>query len=54
MQHHKVAIIGAGAAGIGMAITLKDFGITDVIILEKGTVVRVELPLEKGDIQNEA
>ncbi len=38
MQHHKVAIIGAGAAGIGMAITLKDFGITDVIILEKGTV----------------
>ena len=35
MQHHKVAIIGAGAAGIGMAITLKDFGITDVIILEK-------------------
>ncbi len=27
MQHHKVAIIGAGAAGIGMAITLKDFGI---------------------------
>ncbi|HHO1573457.1 TPA: NAD(P)-binding domain-containing protein, partial [Staphylococcus aureus] len=38
MQHHKVAIIGAGAAGIGMAITLKDFGIKDVIILEKGTV----------------
>ena len=35
MQHHKVAIIGAGAAGIGMAITLKDFGITDVIILKK-------------------
>ncbi len=33
-----MAIIGAGAAGIGMAITLKDFGITDVIILEKGTV----------------
>ena len=25
MQHHKVAIIGAGAAGIGMAITLKRF-----------------------------
>ena len=23
-------------------------------VLEKGTVVRVELPLERGDIQNEA
>ncbi len=37
MQHHKVAIIGAGAAGIGMAITLKDFGITDVIILKRNS-----------------
>ncbi len=35
MQHHKVAIIGAGAAGIGMAITLKDF-VYMFIILEKG------------------
>lgn len=34
-QHRKVVIIGAGAAGIGMAITLKDFGIDDCLILEK-------------------
>lgn len=34
-QHRKLVIIGAGAAGIGMAITLKDFGIDDCLILEK-------------------
>lgn len=34
-QHRNVVIIGAGAAGIGMAITLKDFGIDDCLILEK-------------------
>ncbi|MGZ0075368.1 NAD(P)-binding domain-containing protein [Staphylococcus aureus] len=47
MQHHKVAIIGAGAAGIGMAITLKDFGIT-VIILEKGTTSDIHLNIRQS------
>lgn len=33
-----MVIIGVGVVGIGMVIILKDFGIIDVIILEKGIV----------------
>jgi putative flavoprotein involved in K+ transport len=35
---HKVIIIGGGPAGIGVATTLKDFGISDVLIFEKGKI----------------
>lgn len=35
MSHHRVIIIGAGAAGVGMAITLQEFCIKDVLIVEK-------------------
>lgn len=37
-MHHRVVIIGAGAAGIGMAIALKDFDLEDVLIIEKGNI----------------
>lgn len=35
MSHHRVIIIGAGAAGVGMAITLQEFCIKDVLIVER-------------------
>ena len=35
MSHHRIIIIGAGAAGLGMAITLQEFNIKDVLIVEK-------------------
>ncbi|PTG35784.1 pyridine nucleotide-disulfide oxidoreductase [Staphylococcus capitis] len=38
MTHHQVIIIGAGAAGIGMAITLKDFDMQDILVIEKGSI----------------
>ena len=38
-QHHSIIIVGAGAAGIGMAITLQDFNLSDVLILEKIVLV---------------
>ena len=38
MSHHRIIIIGAGAAGLGMAITLQEFNIKDVLIIEKGTI----------------
>lgn len=34
----SVAIIGAGAAGIGFAATLKSYGFRDFVVLEKGEV----------------
>ncbi|MBK0041287.1 MULTISPECIES: NAD(P)/FAD-dependent oxidoreductase [unclassified Leuconostoc] len=34
----KIIIIGAGAAGIGLGVTLKQFGVDDVLILEKGNI----------------
>jgi cation diffusion facilitator CzcD-associated flavoprotein CzcO len=34
-EHHRVAIIGAGLAGIGMAIRLRQRGIEDFVILER-------------------
>ncbi len=36
-QYNKVAIIGAGFAGLGMAIRLKQQGETDFVILEKSS-----------------
>ena len=35
MSHHRVIIIGAGAAGVGMAITLQEFCIKDVLIVKR-------------------
>ncbi|RIL77634.1 pyridine nucleotide-disulfide oxidoreductase, partial [Staphylococcus equorum] len=37
-QHHRVIIIGAGAAGIGMAVTLKQIQMEDVLVIEKDTI----------------
>lgn len=38
-QHHRKAIIiGAGAAGIGMAVTMKTFDWHDVCVIEAGTI----------------
>ena len=34
-QHHRVAIVGAGFAGIGAAIRLKQDGIDDLVLLER-------------------
>jgi cation diffusion facilitator CzcD-associated flavoprotein CzcO len=36
LPHHRVAIAGAGFAGLGMAIQLKRSGIEDFIVLERG------------------
>lgn len=35
-QHHRVIIIGAGAAGVGMAITMKTLHVEDVCVIEAG------------------
>ena len=37
-QVHEVAIVGAGAAGLGCAVALKEFGVDDVIILDRHEV----------------
>ncbi|BCU53337.1 pyridine nucleotide-disulfide oxidoreductase [Staphylococcus auricularis] len=37
-QHRRVIIIGAGAAGIGMAVTLQDFNMDDVLVIEGDTI----------------
>ncbi|ARJ50776.1 NAD(P)/FAD-dependent oxidoreductase [Staphylococcus lutrae] len=37
-QHHRVIIIGAGAAGIGMAVTMKTFQFDEICVLESGTI----------------
>ncbi|REI21970.1 pyridine nucleotide-disulfide oxidoreductase [Staphylococcus felis] len=37
-QHHRIVIIGAGAAGIGMAVTLKTLNVEDVLVIERGTI----------------
>jgi cation diffusion facilitator CzcD-associated flavoprotein CzcO len=34
-EHHRVAIIGTGFAGLGMAIRLKQAGIEDFVVLER-------------------
>ncbi|HVD00687.1 MAG TPA: NAD(P)/FAD-dependent oxidoreductase [Candidatus Dormibacteraeota bacterium] len=35
MRHHRVAIIGCGFGGLGMAIRLKQSGVEDFVVLEK-------------------
>ncbi len=35
---HQVAVVGAGAAGLGCAAALKEFGIDDVVILDRHEV----------------
>lgn len=39
VEHHRVAIVGAGFAGIGMAITLRRAGYRDVVVLERAGAV---------------
>ena len=34
-QHYKVGIIGAGFSGLGMAIKLKQSGMTDFVVFER-------------------
>ncbi len=34
-EHHRVAIVGSGFAGLGMAIKLKQAGIEDFVVLER-------------------
>ena len=36
LTHHRFAIIGAGFAGLGMATRLKQSGIEDFVVLERG------------------
>lgn len=40
MQHYRVAIIGAGAAGVGMTIAFQQIGLddNDMIVIDKGKV----------------
>ena len=38
MENKEVIIIGAGAAGVGMGVALKDFGINNFAILERKQV----------------
>ena len=35
---HQVAIVGAGAAGLGCAAALKEFGVNDIVILDRHEV----------------
>ncbi|MEM1423063.1 MAG: NAD(P)/FAD-dependent oxidoreductase [Planctomycetota bacterium] len=35
---HDVIVVGAGAAGVGVAVALKDAGVTDCVVLEARTV----------------
>ncbi len=38
LKSHRAVIVGAGPAGIGMGVALKDFGIDDFVILEKDLI----------------
>jgi cation diffusion facilitator CzcD-associated flavoprotein CzcO len=35
-EHHRIAIVGSGFAGLGMAIRLKRDGVGDFVVLERG------------------
>ena len=35
MRHYQAIIIGGGSAGLSAAVTLKDRGIEDILVLEK-------------------
>jgi cation diffusion facilitator CzcD-associated flavoprotein CzcO len=39
LPEHEVAIVGTGFAGLGMAIALRDAGIDDFVVLERGDSV---------------
>jgi cation diffusion facilitator CzcD-associated flavoprotein CzcO len=34
-EHHRIAIVGSGFAGLGMAVKLKQAGIEDFVLLER-------------------
>jgi cation diffusion facilitator CzcD-associated flavoprotein CzcO len=36
IEHHRIAIVGAGFSGLGAAIRLKQAGIEDFVVLERG------------------
>lgn len=38
-EHHRIAIVGAGFAGLGAAIRLRQAGIEDFVVLERGEEV---------------
>lgn len=38
VKSYNTIIVGGGASGIGMGVALKDFGVDDFVILEKGFV----------------
>jgi cation diffusion facilitator CzcD-associated flavoprotein CzcO len=38
-EHHRVAIIGAGFSGLGMAIRLKQEGIEDFVVIERASEI---------------
>ena len=42
-EGHEVIVIGAGAAGLGVAVALQRRGIDDVIVLERAGTCRIEL-----------
>ena len=35
MRHYQAVIIGGGSAGLSAAVTLKENGIEDIVVLEK-------------------
>ncbi|WP_420594188.1 flavin-containing monooxygenase [Deinococcus sp.] len=39
MTHHQIAILGAGFAGLGMALALKRRGVADFVVFERGAEV---------------
>ncbi len=38
VDHHRLAIIGAGIAGVGLGVRLRQAGIEDVVILESVSI----------------
>jgi cation diffusion facilitator CzcD-associated flavoprotein CzcO len=38
-EHHEIVIVGAGFAGIGLAIKLRDAGFEDVVVLERAEAI---------------
>src|SRR5919202_1745978 len=38
-EHYKVAVVGAGFAGLGIAIRLKQEGVEDFVVLERNDEV---------------
>ena len=38
MKNYDVVIVGAGPAGVGISSMLKDFGVENMIVLERGKI----------------